>query len=186
MGNKYLSVSLVFLMVAFLQLAGNTCCIAFTTSAMADTTKKVLYLKDNRPNRPQFHSSDIINKDFASFMMKISAVKASSSLTKSTSANTEKSSILVADPQKSLDNVKIYPNPVSTQINLSYTLNKENTVTVKILDVLGNEVATLMSQKVGAGEQINSFNLTSKLNSGLYFVRIVSGSESIIKRISVL
>lgn len=94
-------------------------------------------------------------------------------------------SIYVGD--KAIDLVRIYPNPVSTQLNVTYTLSKESLVTIKILDVLGNEVLTLLSQKASStGEQTNSFNVSSKLNSGLYFVKIVAGSETIIKRISVL
>jgi hypothetical protein len=54
------------------------------------------------------------------------------------------------------------------------------------MDVLGNEVAVLMSQKLDAGNQNNRFFIETKLNSGFYFVRIVAGSDSIIKRISVL
>ena len=54
------------------------------------------------------------------------------------------------------------------------------------MDVLGNEILTLLSEHISAGEQTNSFNIASKLSSGFYFVRIVAGSESVIKRISIL
>lgn len=160
---------------------------AFSIAPILKDSTKTVYLKDSRPNRPKFDMK-IINKDFESFMLKMSAVKTSPfSTNKSTTPSASKTNVSLDNQnQKPIDNVKIYPNPVSTQINLSYTLAKENMVTIKILDVLGNEVATLLSQKVSAGDQINTFNLTTKLNSGLYFVRIVTGTESIIKRISVL
>ena len=38
---------------------------------------------------------------------------------------------------KVLSNVKVYPNPVSDQLNVNYTLNKEVTMTIKIMDFLG-------------------------------------------------
>lgn len=186
MKNNY---KILFWSIAITLLFHITCGNVFAVVPILKDTTKTIYLKDNRPNRPKFDAK-IINKDFESFMLKISAVRASSpALTKNVStvsATKTNSNVLESQNQKPIDNVKIYPNPVSTQINLSYTLAKDNIVTVKILDVLGNEVATLLSQKVTAGEQTNTFNLTTKLNSGLYFVRIVSGSESIIKRISVL
>ena len=147
-----------------------------------DSTKAFIKIRDNRPNRPIFSSA--LSTDFESFMIKVSAIKASTSLSKSNSPKTITSG--VNDSQKPLDNVKVFPNPVANQINLSYTLNKEYVVTIKVLDVLGNEVMTLLSQKVPAGEQTNSFNLSSKINSGLYFVRVAAGSESVIKRISIL
>jgi hypothetical protein len=87
---------------------------------------------------------------------------------------------------KVLSNVKVYPNPVSDHLNLSYFVNKDSNVTIKIMDILGNEVATLLSQRLSAGEQINSFPIASSLNSGYYFIRLIVGNETIIKRISVL
>lgn len=152
--------------------------------SIIDSTKTTLKLKDSRPNRPTFLPP--VAADFQSFMIKVSAIKSINTSNKSLTLKNNKSISTNVEAQKPLDNVKIYPNPISTQINIAYTLSKENQVTVKILDILGNEVVTLLSQKVAAGEQVNSFNLNTKLSSGLYFVRVVAGSESVIKRISVL
>jgi hypothetical protein len=87
---------------------------------------------------------------------------------------------------KVLSNVKVYPNPVADHLNLSYFVNKDSNVTIKIMDVLGNEISTLLSQRMPAGEQINSFPIASTLNSGYYFIRLIVGNETVIKRISVL
>ena len=54
------------------------------------------------------------------------------------------------------------------------------------MDVLGNEITTLLSQKLMAGEQNSSFNVASRLSSGFYFLRFVVGDEVVVKRISVL
>ncbi|HEY0772212.1 MAG TPA: T9SS type A sorting domain-containing protein [Sphingobacteriaceae bacterium] len=93
---------------------------------------------------------------------------------------------LVLDPDKLVSNLKVYPNPVGEQLNLSYIVTKDSNVTIKIMDVLGNEVTTLLSQRLPAGAQNNSFNISSKVNAGFYFVRLIVGSETIVKRISVL
>ena len=85
-----------------------------------------------------------------------------------------------------VSNVQVYPNPITDQINLRYNVNKNSSVTIKIMDILGNEVMTLFSQRVDPGEQKFTFNLNNKLTSGFYFVRLVAGSESVIKRISIL
>jgi len=87
---------------------------------------------------------------------------------------------------KILNNVKVYPNPVSDQLNLSYSINRDSNVTVKIMDILGNEVTTLLAERLPAGEQQASFNIASRLNSGFYFIRVSVGSEIITKRISIL
>jgi hypothetical protein len=87
---------------------------------------------------------------------------------------------------KVLSNVQIFPNPVTDQINIKYSLSHNANVTIKIMDVLGNEVVTLFSQRVEPGEQKFTRSMTNKLQSGFYFVRIIVGTESIIRRISIL
>jgi hypothetical protein len=156
------------------------------TIISSDTTKKSsVKLTDSRPNRPVFNN--VIPNDFESFMFKMASIKSSLPVNKNdilkSVNNTSNVSI---DQLKPIDNVKIYPNPVSDKINLSYTLKKETNVNIKVLDVLGNEVMILLSKKIGAGEQTNTFYLDSKLNSGFYFIRLTTDSDSIIKRISVL
>jgi hypothetical protein len=87
---------------------------------------------------------------------------------------------------KLLNNVQVYPNPVTDQINLKYELSRNSNVTIKIMDVLGNDVITIFSQRVEPGEKVYTYSINNKLNRGFYFVRIVAGPESVIKRISVL
>lgn len=87
---------------------------------------------------------------------------------------------------KVLNNVKVYPNPISDQLNLSFNISKEATVTVKIMDVLGNEITTLLSERIAAGDQNKPFQIASRITSGFYFIRVSVGSEVITKRISVL
>ncbi|MDX3914254.1 MULTISPECIES: T9SS type A sorting domain-containing protein [Olivibacter] len=88
--------------------------------------------------------------------------------------------------EKLLSNVKVFPNQISDQLSLSFKLNKDSNVSIKVMDALGNEVTTLLSQRLSAGEQSNTFNLGSKLNQGFYFIRVVAGTETIVKRIEVL
>ncbi len=149
-------------------------------------TGTTLKLTDNRPNRPVFNH--LFDTDFEAFMFKMTSLKTGLSTDKSSAVKSTPTKIvgLSFDSQKPIDNVKVYPNPVADQLNLSFSLKKEGLVTIKILDVLGNEVSTLFNQKVAAGVQTNKFSIDNKLNSGFYFVRIIFGSESIVKRISVL
>jgi hypothetical protein len=99
--------------------------------------------------------------------------------------STQKVSVYKPD-DKLLNNVQVFPNPVTDEINLKYDLSRYSNVTIKIVDVLGNDIATLFSQRVEPGEQNFSYQLNSKLSRGFYFVRIIAGTESVIKRISVL
>ncbi len=87
---------------------------------------------------------------------------------------------------KLISNVEIFPNPITDQINLKYVLSRNSNVTIKMVDVLGNDVMTLFSQRVEPGEQVLNRALSNKLNRGFYFIRVVAGTESVIKRISLL
>jgi len=52
---------------------------------------------------------------------------------------------LVRTDDKLLTDVQVYPNPVTDQINIKYALSRNALVTVKVMDVLGNEVLTATS-----------------------------------------
>lgn len=88
---------------------------------------------------------------------------------------------------KLLNNVQVYPNPVTTDlINVKYEVSRNTNVTIKIVDVLGNDLITIFSQRVETGDQKFSYSLNNKLSRGFYFVRIMAGTESTIKRVSIL
>lgn len=107
------------------------------------------------------------------------------SMFSSYSATTKNTNLTSKD--KLLTIVKIYPNPVEDQINIILSIGKDGTqTTIKIIDLLGNEVVTLANERLNSGEQIKSFVIPSRLNAGIYFLRVVAGSESQVKRISVL
>lgn len=88
--------------------------------------------------------------------------------------------------EKNLKVSKIYPNPVNDQVNIIVRLEKESLLSIKILDMLSNEVVTLSNERTAAGEQTKSFTLPKRLNTGIYYIRLIAGQESVVKRISVL
>ncbi|WP_082120609.1 T9SS type A sorting domain-containing protein [Pedobacter sp. BMA] len=103
-----------------------------------------------------------------------------------TYSNTTKNTS-VAAKDKLLTIVKIYPNPVEDQLNVILSIGKDNTqTTIKVIDLLGNEVVTLLNERLNSGDQTKSFTIPSRVNAGIYFLRVIAGSESQVKRISVL
>ncbi|WP_432713504.1 T9SS type A sorting domain-containing protein [Pedobacter sp.] len=87
---------------------------------------------------------------------------------------------------KILTVLKVYPNPVEDQINIMLRLERESLLSIKIMDLLGNEVITLANERFPSGEITKSYTFPTRLNSGIYFLRIVAGAETSVKRISVL
>jgi len=61
-----------------------------------------------------------------------------------------------------------YPNPFNPITAISYQLPMNTFVTLKVYDVLGNEVATLVNEEKSAGVHEVEFNAT-ELGSGVYF-----------------
>jgi hypothetical protein len=183
MKNKYPKIALAALLI-IANFAMVLPALSKSIHFVPDSNKTSIKIKDNRPNRPVFSSE--VPKNFEIFIFK-ATTKANTNNTQTGKTSSNKNiSSLSLEQSKPLDNVKVYPNPVSNQLNLTYTLKNESVVTVKIMDVLGNEVLVLMSKKMDAGEQNNKFLIETKLSTGFYFVRLSAGSESIIKRISVL
>ena len=64
-----------------------------------------------------------------------------------------------------------YPNPFNPSTKINFSLAVDSKVSLKIFDVLGQEVATLINGQLASGSQEVSFNASS-LNSGVYFYRI--------------
>ncbi|MBI5403918.1 MAG: T9SS type A sorting domain-containing protein [Ignavibacteriae bacterium] len=64
-----------------------------------------------------------------------------------------------------------YPNPFNPITNIKYDLPKDVFVKIKIYDILGREIKTIVNEFKKAGSYLVSFN-GSELASGIYFYRI--------------
>ncbi|MCK9212330.1 MAG: T9SS type A sorting domain-containing protein [Ignavibacteriaceae bacterium] len=74
-----------------------------------------------------------------------------------------------------------YPNPFNPETKISWQLAAGSFVTLKVYDVLGNEVATLVNEEQPAGSYQVNFNtqLTTnnkQLSSGIYFYQLRAGN----------
>lgn len=66
-----------------------------------------------------------------------------------------------------------YPNPFNPSTNISYSLPSSANVSIKVYDILGKEVATLVNQKQNAGSYSITFS-ANNLGSGVYFYKITA------------
>jgi hypothetical protein len=85
---------------------------------------------------------------------------------------------VIAPASFSLD--QNYPNPFNPSTRISFSLAVDSKVSLKIFDVLGQEVASLVNKDLTQGVHTYDFN-ASGINSGVYFYKIeatgVNGSE---------
>ncbi len=68
-----------------------------------------------------------------------------------------------------------FPNPFNPSTAIRYQIPQDGIVTLKIYDILGSEVATLVNEEKVAGKYEVNFNASS-LASGVYIYKIQSGS----------
>lgn len=69
-----------------------------------------------------------------------------------------------------------YPNPFNPSTNIPFFVGTEQWIGLKVFDVLGNEVATLVNEKKAAGNYQVSFEATG-LASGIYFYQLRAGNS---------
>ena len=70
----------------------------------------------------------------------------------------------------------VFPNPLSSKTSFSFTLPQEEFTSLKIYNTLGNEVATLLNDRLSAGDQRIEFD-ASHLPSGIYYYRLQIGEN---------
>ncbi|OGU71510.1 MAG: hypothetical protein A2V93_09000 [Ignavibacteria bacterium RBG_16_34_14] len=68
-----------------------------------------------------------------------------------------------------------YPNPFNPTTSIQYTVGSRRFVTLKVYDVLGREVATLVNEEKSPGEYEVKFFAKGGLASGVYYYQIKSG-----------
>ncbi|MBE0551469.1 MAG: T9SS type A sorting domain-containing protein [Ignavibacterium sp.] len=74
-----------------------------------------------------------------------------------------------------------YPNPFNPSTKISYSIKEEGLVTLKVYDILGKEIVTLVNENKPAGIYEAEFN-ASQLPSGMYIYKIQTGSFSDVKK----
>lgn len=90
-----------------------------------------------------------------------------------------------------------YPNPFNPATNIRFTIPengkskiKNSVTTLKIYNILGKEIATLVNEKLNAGTYEIPFSINhytdNQLPSGVYFYKLVSGSNIDVKRMVLM
>jgi hypothetical protein len=74
-----------------------------------------------------------------------------------------------------------YPNPFNPTTTISYELTMSGLVTLKVFDVMGREVSTLVNQTQGTGNHEVVFN-ANNLASGIYYFSLTSQNYTVTKK----
>ncbi len=83
-----------------------------------------------------------------------------------------------------------YPNPFNPNTLINYSIPKADFVILKVYDILGNEISTLLNEYQEAGSYKVKFsvgqNSILSLSSGIYYYRIISGDYSETKKMLLI
>jgi hypothetical protein len=78
-----------------------------------------------------------------------------------------------------------YPNPFNPTTQIAYSVPKSSLVSLKVYNLLGQEVATLFNGMQQAGNYVAEFNGTG-LSSGVYIYRLQSGDVSLTQKLVLM
>jgi len=78
-----------------------------------------------------------------------------------------------------------YPNPFNPSTNITYSLPQQSDVQLRVYDMVGREVATLINREQAAGAYTITFD-ASKLSSGMYLYRLDTGSTTITRKMMLI
>jgi hypothetical protein len=96
--------------------------------------------------------------------------------------------VAVADKHllpKSITLLQNYPNPFNPVTEIRYRIAEYSFVSLKVYNLLGQEVAELVNDYKQPGTHSVTFD-ASRLASGTYFYRLVAGNHHDVKKFTVL
>jgi hypothetical protein len=78
-----------------------------------------------------------------------------------------------------------FPNPVKSSSTIRYTINNAEKIELSIFDIFGKEVVSLLNSLQYPGSYETTFNVKN-LKNGTYFYRLKTGSDSNVRKFTVL
>jgi hypothetical protein len=78
-----------------------------------------------------------------------------------------------------------YPNPFNPETNIKFDVTGNLHVTLKVFDLLGREVETLVDEQLSTGQYKVTFN-AQDLTSGVYFYQIRMGNFHSVKKMVLI
>ena len=78
-----------------------------------------------------------------------------------------------------------YPNPFNPTTNINYSLQNAGHVTLKVYDMTGREIATLVNGRMNAGAHTVTFN-ASNLSSGVYIYALEANGVRLTNRMTLI
>lgn len=75
-----------------------------------------------------------------------------------------------------------FPNPFNPETRIQFSIKESGSVTLKIYNILGKEIETLISKEMNAGAYSVNWKPEGNISSGVYLFKLTSGSFSEVKK----
>ena len=83
-----------------------------------------------------------------------------------------------------INQLKISPNPVSTNLNIAFEMLEEDTLVIQLVDLQGRLIQTLTRENASPGVFNKSYNIGKQLVPGVYVLNFVVGAQSLQRKIA--
>ncbi len=91
----------------------------------------------------------------------------------------------INDDLKADFQLNVFPNPVTDQLSIAYSLLKPENIKLEVVNMIGEKVKEIANEKQAIG-QYELFIETADMNAGVYFLRVTSGNFSQLTKFTVL
>jgi Secretion system C-terminal sorting domain len=92
---------------------------------------------------------------------------------------------LLIDLPKNFNLDQNFPNPFNPSTTISFSIPSKSFVSLKMFDIMGREVATIVAEEMSAGSYSRQWN-AANMSSGIYFYRLQAGSFTGTKKLILL
>ena len=86
----------------------------------------------------------------------------------------------IDSPENGANSLNVFPNPAQDNTIAGFSLDKQEEVSLSIVDMTGREVMSIYSGSLGAGQHQFPVNAVGTLSSGIYFVRLSTADGRIV------
>ena len=137
-------------------------------SSQANDWEKIGFVKGNgNSNSPKKYSFTDSPKEFTNFQYRLKQIDTDGRFQYSNTVSVNFNIPLQYELRQN------FPNPFNPVTNIYYSLPLDGVVTIKVYDLLANEIKTLINEEKSAGNYFTTFD-GSELSSGIYICTMVT------------
>ena len=94
-------------------------------------------------------------------------------------------STAISSVSDNISGFNVFPDPAYEFITISYTLSSTAIVNIRLINIVGDDVASILNESQVPGQYTNTYSLKNDLTPGIYFVNINSNNQSFISKVFI-